>query len=262
MAEAHGESVRPTIRCLKEDLQLKLPPAHVPLDEIDEQVITKVQMTPAEVAANAAERIKSLRDRIWFKQRAGDFRAAVTEIRDSGSDLVDGWWLGAAGARSQGSPDDFYAELEATAKRHGKGTKVGTDTSWLLPTEDDTNRLILERVYEVTKSIRETVRRLVAKSLRTGKPWTVSVTRHSVTAHVRAADGEAYLIVCAEGWFEPEVIAVILSSVPGIPQDDWQVEPGGAVGVEPAPGQIIYSTLIPPAVQDAMLDEYPDEGAL
>jgi hypothetical protein len=34
-------TVRPTLRCLRDDLDLPLPTAHVPLDEIDHPVLRK-----------------------------------------------------------------------------------------------------------------------------------------------------------------------------------------------------------------------------
>jgi hypothetical protein len=33
--------VRPTLRCLREDLRLPLPPASVPLDQVDHPLLTK-----------------------------------------------------------------------------------------------------------------------------------------------------------------------------------------------------------------------------
>ena len=38
--------------------------------------------------------------------------------------------------------------------------------------------------------------------------------------------------------------------------DDWLAEPGGAMGIEPRTGQIIYSAMIPADTQAAILDEY------
>ncbi|QGQ20462.1 hypothetical protein GC089_16285 [Cellulomonas sp. JZ18] len=253
--------MRPTIRCLRDDLDLPLPPINDPLHLLDHPVIAKAQRTPTEVASGSAERIRSLHDWVWFKQRAGRFRAAVTEL-PADHQPVGGWWIGAAGSRSAGNADDVYAELETIAKREAKGTKAKTDSSWMLPDSQDETRLRLEEGVAVVLAIRFVVRRLVARSLRTGKGWTAEFSNATVSAHVRADDGEAYLVIATEGFIDPSLIANILGSIPDIPADDWLAEPGGAAGVQPAPGQIIYSTLIPTNVQDKILDEFPDEGSL
>lgn len=253
--------VRPTLRCLREDLGITPPPINDPLHKLDHPVVRKVQMVPEEVAAGSAERIRSLTDRVWFKQRVGDYRAAVTSLLAE-DPCRAGWWLGAAGARVAGSPDDFYAELEAAARRRAKGTPAEADTSWLLPGDEDQKRRKAEQALAAVASVKAVVRRLIARSLRAGGGWTAELRRHRISAHVRANDGEAYLVVCAEGFLDPNFIAVILASVPGVPADDWLAEPGGAVGIDPAPGQIIYSTLIPPDVQCAILEEFPEEGSL
>jgi hypothetical protein len=49
------------------------------------------------------------------------------------------------------------------------------------------------------------------------------------------------------------VIAVILDAVPGIAQQDWLPEPGGAAGITPSPGQIVWSAIIPADTQARIL---------
>jgi hypothetical protein len=66
-------------------------------------------------------------------------------------------------------------------------------------------------------------------------------------------DGEAYLAIGAEGFFDPRILAVILTAVPGIAPDDWIPEPKGAFGLEPRLGEILYSTLIPPTYNGRFL---------
>lgn len=260
MSRDDDRPVRPTIRCFQDDLGLFLPPVNDPLHEVAHPVIEKAQRTPAEVASNSAERIKALSDWVWFKQRAGRYRSAITHLPDSHK-VAPGWWIGAAGQRSQGDADDFYSELQLAAERAAKGQEAATDSSGLLPNALDAKRLELEEALAATQQIRALVQRLVARSLRTGKIWTAELEQHEVSAHVKATDGSAYLIVCAEGFFNPPIIAVILDSIPGVPRDDWLAEPGGAVGIEPQPGQIIYSTMIDTDVQQWILSQHPDEGS-
>lgn len=74
------------------------------------------------------------------------------------------------------------------------------------------------------------------------------------------ADGQAgaFLAITAEGTYDPTVIATLLDAVPGIPHSDWLIEPDGVAGIEPQPGQIIWSTLLTPT-QTAVLLTLDDE---
>jgi hypothetical protein len=109
--------VHPTKRCLG-DLGIELPDLGVRLEEIDDPVIVSGQTVPEQRDAGGAERVVALADRVWFKVKTSDHRAAVTELR--GTDLPD-WvrpsrgarWIGAAGRRQADSPQrDFYAVLQ------------------------------------------------------------------------------------------------------------------------------------------------------
>jgi hypothetical protein len=57
----------------------------------------------------------------------------------------------------------------------------------------------------------------------------------------------------AEGFVHPEMIALMLTAVPGIKRDDWLEEPGGVAGITPRLGQIIWSTIIPTEAQEQIL---------
>lgn len=63
-------TVRPTIRCLREDLHLPLPTARVPLDEIDHPILKKAaeQFTSPDTSH---ERIASIDDVVLFKVKTG-----------------------------------------------------------------------------------------------------------------------------------------------------------------------------------------------
>lgn len=54
------EPVRPTLRCLRNDLKLALPPATQPLDEVDHPLLAKARAQFAD-GANPHERIARLR---------------------------------------------------------------------------------------------------------------------------------------------------------------------------------------------------------
>jgi hypothetical protein len=63
------------------------------------------------------------------------------------------------------------------------------------------------------------------------------MTGYQISAAVKATDGEAYLAICAEGWHDPRMIAMILDSVPSVPPVDWLPEPGSVFNLEPTDGQ-------------------------
>ena len=256
----HGGSVRPTRRVLS-DLGLGFPSLDRALEDIDEPLLRKAQDLPDELAAGGAERVLSLADRVWFKVKTVDERGAAGEVAtpDLAQELHQlppaGWWLVAAGHRQQDTPRrDFYARLESECVREGKGSgKPSTDG--LLPTEIDYKRWGVERTTLAVSAMKDLVRQAVARSAHDGKLWTVTVQRHVIGALVRSTDGESYLAVTAEGYWDHKVVAVLLDAIPGIPRDDWGAEPGPVLGITPTQGQIVFSTLLPPEVLCALLDE-------
>lgn len=253
-------AVRPTKRCL-DDLGVSFPPYTESLSELSHPLVRRAQSLPQEVAAGGAERIRSLRDRVWFKCKTSVYRGAVTllappELESQPLPPEAAWWIGAAGTREEGSGSDFYAQLEAEATRRGKGTG-GPSTEHLLPQIIDRERLKAEIAARTTQAMRNLIVRLIANSLQNGRPYTAELQNHRVTALVRASEGtEAYLAIAAEGFVNPEIIALILNAVPGIRSDDWQPEPGGVAGIVPDEGQIIWSTIIPPEVQAHVIERF------
>ncbi|WP_326958306.1 hypothetical protein [Amycolatopsis sp. NBC_01286] len=67
-------------------------------------------------------------------------------------------------------------------------------------------------------------------------------------------DHEAYLAIIAEGIPDPAIFALLLDCVPGVTPDDWQPEPSPLAEMEPAPGEVIWSTLLHSEVASAILD--------
>jgi hypothetical protein len=239
---------------------LPFPDISEALPELNHQLVVHTQRIPATVEAGGAERIVSLSDLVWFKCKVSFYRGIVTQLthaeRDSqGLSLADSWWIGAAGVRQGDSASDFYKQIQAEADRRGKGTGR-PDTAHLLPQEIDRERLQAERSLLAVKALRNLILAIIADSLRDGKTHAVQIGGHTVIAAiVRASDGsEAYLAVSAEGFIRAEILAIILSSVPGVQESDWQPEPGGAAGITPKPGQIIWSTFVPPEAQAQILE--------
>ncbi len=253
-----GEGVRPTIRCIIEDLQAALPTVGRRLEGLDHPLVEKAQQAPAFAAAGTAPRIASVTDRAWIKVKVSDWRGAVTEVLPASGKPVGNparWWLGAAGQRRSDSPQvDFYSLFTAACVAAGKRGFVGGPSSEdSLPTEDDFDRVHLERVSDFVPRIRRTVRDLASQSIRDGHARAATFNDWELVVQVRAVDGEAYIAIGGAGITDPKLFAVILDSIPGIDPGDWMLEPSVPRELTVRSGQVVYSASISAAVQAQLL---------
>ncbi|MGH3801005.1 MAG: hypothetical protein ACRDTD_12865, partial [Pseudonocardiaceae bacterium] len=99
--------VRPTLRCLTDDLGLKIPPINDPLDELDHPLLRRANQQFAE-PRSSRERISSIDATVLFKVKAQRWRGAVW------IDAAGRSWMVAAGQREEGSQDDFSPRLWPT----------------------------------------------------------------------------------------------------------------------------------------------------
>lgn len=260
------EYVRPTKRALV-DLGHAFPSLDVQLHLVDDVLLQKSQSLPDEVAAGGAERVRSLNDRVWFKVKTNDVRGAAgkaetpAEFRSGpATDLpADAWWLVAAGHRQSDTKNrDFYARLHAECKRAAKGTSASVSSAHLEPVRDDYRRWQLENATLVVLVLQRKVREAIARAAQTGKIWRVGIGTFQIGALVKHVDGESYLAVAADGFWDAKMLAVLLDAVPGVQADDWQIEPSEVVGITPSSGQVIYSAIIPPDSLAEVLDEVND----
>lgn len=148
---------RPTLRCLWDDLadtwapgrvaqrlkEGRLPPVTFRLEELDHPALALARELLRPGEDRGLRRIGRLNDRIWLKVKKSGVRwRAATH-------LIEGRpWIGAAGWREQGSPDDFYRELEDKCEAAAKGLhqqKYSSD--WMLPGDLDKARLHAEVEY-------------------------------------------------------------------------------------------------------------------
>jgi hypothetical protein len=83
---------RPTLRCLREDLQEPVPPADTPLEEVPHPLLAKASEQFADDAGRH-ERIASIGDQVLLKVKVQRWRGAVW-VGDDGIP-----WLVAAGQR-------------------------------------------------------------------------------------------------------------------------------------------------------------------
>lgn len=186
-----GEVVRPTIRCVLEDLAPELSgsllaeirqaldatPGTRLLPEVGHPLLKRA----GEIASDAAavrELIQVVTDRACVKVKTGPRRGALW--RDEGGQ----WWLLAAGWRKDDGSGDFY---EAMARLAGDSTPIA-------PTEADFRLARLASAYAVELELERAARRRVLAALleavsHPGEPAETEVFGASVRVRVDPDDG-------------------------------------------------------------------------
>lgn len=237
---------RPTLRCLSKDLKLAPAPVDEPLDEIEHELLDKVREQYADVG-NQHERILAVKDPVLWKAKVGRWRGAVWI--DKNPDAEVSTWLIAAGNREEGSPDDFYRDMEGAAK-------TGTVRS-LLPTEEDHHRYRAEAAERLRRQLVSTVHRLCRACLLNEGEQTGTVGGAAISIDVRKNDDhETYVGIRVVGPVPMEVTAVILHNVPGCDPRQWDVDV--SMPERPSlPAEVVWLNLMDP---DEALKQLGDEG--
>lgn len=161
------QPARPTLRTLRDDLELPLPSARTPLDELDHPLLAKARELFGDSEAGH-ERIRAIDDEILFKVKVQRWRGAAWSDKD-----LDLPWLIAAGQREEGASDDFYAALETGAQAararynadHRQPLPGRTYVGHLLPGQDDRDRYQLEAGARLVRRLSATIRDLTCGSL-------------------------------------------------------------------------------------------------
>lgn len=249
-----AHSARPTLRCLREDLGLALPPVNRPLDEIEHPLIRKAAERFAD-PDTPHERIRAIDDRVLFKVKAQRWRGAVWVEADLP-------WLVAGGQREDGSPDDFYAALESSATNararhndeHTPPLTTSTCTGHLLPGREDDLRFRAEDAVRSEHRLRPIVHDLVRASLLDGHEHAVMLDGAALGIHVQADSGhETYVAIRIIGSVPKRLAATIVSMVPGCEPDAWMSD--YAMPERPmAPEEQIWSNLMDPTAAAKLLD--------
>lgn len=246
--------VRLTLRCLREDLKIELPPVDSLLEEVDHRLLAKACERFAD-ADTPQERIAAVDDQVLFKVKVQRWRGAV-------------WlepnlpWLVAAGWRESGSGDDFYAALASDGKtaraRYNADNRAtlttDTYTSYLLPTHDDRLRHRLETATRFVRRLETLVPDLVRQSLRDGHERTADLGAFDLGIQVRAERGhETYVAIRIRGSVAPNLVPVILDIVPGCDRTGWYPEAGLPDRLL-RPNEQAWSNIMDTAAAVALLD--------
>lgn len=219
--------VRPTLRCLSEDLGLQVPPVNVPLDEIEHPLMDKA-IQQFEDPSTPRERIRAIDDQALFKVKVNRWRGAVW-IDDSEKHP----WLLAAGTREDGSPEDFYETLATEGRRcragynraHSSPLRTDTHTTDLRPNGDDYDRYRAEEAIRFIRRLEATLIDLARASLLNGQEHDGHVAGARIGVLVRADDGhETYIAIRITGPVPHDLTTLVLDCVPGCDRTTWYPE--------------------------------------
>lgn len=252
--------VRPTLRCLRDDLNVPIPSARLPLEAVNHPLLAKAGEQFAD-PDTPHERIRTIDDIVLLKVKVGRWRGAV--YRDGAAEAEVPAWLVAAGTREDGSPDDFYAALYAQGKsarqrrnaEHDRPVASDTYSAYLLPGEDDHTRYLLESATRFAVRVDTAVRALVRGSLRDGHEHAVDMAGFRLGIIVRADDGhETYAAIRITGSVPLNVTAMILDRVPGCDPAAWFPE-HALPERDILPAEQVWSNLMDPKAAAGLLDE-------
>jgi hypothetical protein len=220
------QPARPTLRCLREDLDVRIPPVDEPLEAVGHPLLTKVNQQFSSVDATH-ERIAAIDDLVLFKAKIQRWRGAVW-MDDPSADIR--CWLVAAGRREDGAPTDFYASLTATAvaarsrynATHHKPIATNTYAAHLLPSSDDKVRYRAESAARLERRLAAAVHESCRASLLDGREHTATVEGAIIGVQIRANLGhETYVAVRIIGSVPEAVTVTVLDLVPGCDLDGW-----------------------------------------
>jgi hypothetical protein len=140
MATETVRRTRATLRCLREDLKIKVPPVEVDIGELDHLLIVETRRV-APTAPRGQKRILAIKHPLVYRLRHGRWRGATWLETDAPR-----FWLCAGAQRDESSGHDAYQRFVSLHR-----------TGRLLPDADDRLRDALERnariINEATDSI-------------------------------------------------------------------------------------------------------------
>jgi len=253
-------NLRPTLRCLRDDLSLPVPSAQIPLDQVQHPLLHKAAEQFSD-SDTPHERIRAIDDVVLFKAKVGRWRGAVLQRDEPDTDVRA--WLVAAGIREDGSTDDFYTALHqqcmAARQRynadHDRALATDTHSDHLLPGPDDLDRYQLEAATRFALRLSRVLADLLRGSLRDGHEHAADLAGFRLGILVRADNGhETYVAIRITGSVPPNLTAMILYRVPGCEPDAWFPE-HTLPERDLLPAEQVWSNLMEPKAAAHLLDE-------
>jgi hypothetical protein len=189
---------RVTLRCLRDDLNLELPPVEVDLGSLDHPLIAEARRL-APSAPRGQKRILSIRQPLVYRLRHGRWRGATWLESDTAR-----FWLCAGALREQGSGDDAY---EVFAALH--------QADRLLPDDDDRLRDALERNARIIDNAADSIPSALAEAIvRPGRDISVRFAGEvDGRLHVTSGGDEIWVAIAtqaADGRFVDERLRDVL----------------------------------------------------
>jgi hypothetical protein len=198
MASRPARRTRVTLRCVREDLGLDVPPVEVDLGSLDHALIAEARRL-APSAPRGQKRILSIAHPLVYRIRHARWRGATWLETGEGR-----FWLCAGASREEGSGDDAYEHFAAL---HEAGR--------LLPDEDDHLRDALERNARIIDAATEAIPEALADALaRPGQDVTIRFGELvDARLHATAAGDEIWVAIAtqaADGRFVDERLRDVL----------------------------------------------------
>ena len=198
MATRPARRTRVTLRCVREDLGLALPPVEVDLGRLDHPLVAEARRI-APTAPRGQKRILSIERPLVYRIRHGRWRGATWLESDEGR-----LWLCAGAQREEGSGEDAYEHFVAL---HAAGR--------LLPDDDDRLRDALERNARIIDGAAAAIPGALADAFaRRGRDIALRVDEFiDMRLHATAAGDEIWVAIAtqsADGRFVDERLRDVL----------------------------------------------------
>jgi hypothetical protein len=198
MTSRPARRTRVTLRCVREDLGLDVPPVEVELGSLDHVLVAEARRV-APSAPRGQKRILSIEHPLVYRIRHARWRGATWLETDAGR-----FWLCAGAQRDEGSGDDAYEHFAALH-----------DAGRLLPDQDDQLRDALERNARIIDAATEEIPTALADALaRRGRDVAVRFGELvDARLHATAAGDEIWVAIAtqaADGRFVDERLRDVL----------------------------------------------------
>lgn len=183
MASRPARRTRVTLRCVREDLGLVVPPVEVDLGNLDHPLVAEARRL-ASSAPRGQKRILSIEHPLIYRLRHGRWRGATWFETEEAR-----FWLCAGAHREEGSGEDAY---ERFAALHGAGR--------LLPDDDDRLRDALERNARIIDAAHGAIPNALKEALaRRGHDVTVCFGELvDARLHATAAGDEIWIAIATQ----------------------------------------------------------------
>jgi hypothetical protein len=183
MTNSSARRTRVTLRCLRDDLKLELPPVEVDLGGLDHVLVGETRRL-APTAPRGQKRIPSIEHPPVYRVRHGRWRGATWLEPEAAR-----FWLCAGARREEGSGEDAYEQFAALHRAQR-----------LMPDADDRLRDALERNARIIAAAADSIDSVLARAFdRRGHDIAVSFAGLiDVRLHVVVSGEEVWVAIATQ----------------------------------------------------------------